>query len=158
MGRPAKSAWERFRTKFSPEPNTGCWLWYGATGNNLGYGRFRADAQSTGMAHRFSYEYWVGPIPEGTHIDHLCRQPACVNPDHLEPVVPRENTRRGESPWAVAHRTGTCKDGTPLVKDGKRQCAAGVIERRREKTRLWRLANKEAIKAYNRRYYEEHFE
>jgi hypothetical protein len=46
-------------------------------------------------AHRLFYEERYGPIPEGHQLDHLCRQPACVNPAHLEPVTQTENIRRG---------------------------------------------------------------
>ena len=75
------------------EPTGFCWLWT-ATTCQAGYGRFWLDGRLEG-AHRVAYELMVGPIPDGLHIDHLCRIPACVNPDHLEPVEPAENTRRG---------------------------------------------------------------
>jgi hypothetical protein len=73
----------------------GCWLWTGRK-NTKGYGRLTIDGRTTG-AHRWSYEYHVGPIPEGLVIDHLCRNRGCVNPDHLEPVTQKENVRRGEA-------------------------------------------------------------
>jgi hypothetical protein len=46
-------------------------------------------------AHRFAYLEFVGPIPDGLVLDHLCRNKKCVNPDHLEPVTNAENLRRG---------------------------------------------------------------
>lgn len=76
-----------------------CWLWTAAM-TPLGYGRFRAGRLL--QAHRWSYEYHVGPIPDGLVLDHLCRTPRCVNPDHLEPVTHRENILRGET--VAAHR------------------------------------------------------
>jgi hypothetical protein len=83
-----------------------CWLWT-ATLNNQGYGEFG----SLGLAHRFAYELLVGPIPEGLTLDHLCRQPACVRPDHLEPVTHRENVRRGEG-WSGRNARKThCPQG-----------------------------------------------
>jgi hypothetical protein len=62
------------------------------------------DGERSVQAHRASYEYHVGSIPEGMVIDHLCRTPLCVNPLHLEVVTIRENTARGNAPWAVVHR------------------------------------------------------
>lgn len=69
--------------------NGGCWPWQGFTDFNS-YGRF----SRYGLAHRFAYEFLVGPIPKGLEIDHLCRNKSCVNPDHLEAVTHRENIRR----------------------------------------------------------------
>lgn len=85
---------------------SGCWLWTGAVGTGTGYGRFRMgsrvdDTVRTEQAHRVSYELHVGPIPDGLHLDHLCRVRRCVNPDHLEPVTQAENNRRGVSPIAA---------------------------------------------------------
>lgn len=75
----------------------GCWLWTGAT-SPQGYGRFNAglreDARNV-LAHRWSYEHHVGPIPDGLDLDHLCRVRHCVNPEHLEPVTRQENVQRG---------------------------------------------------------------
>ena len=81
----------RFWTKV--EKTDSCWLWRGAL-DRKGYGHFTIGHQ-TKSAHRYAYELLVGPIPEGLHIDHLCRVHNCVNPEHLEPVTTKENTRRG---------------------------------------------------------------
>ena len=65
------------------------------------------------MAHRFSYELHVGPIPTGLTLDHLCRNTLCVNPAHLEPVTMRENILRGYSPSANGARATHCPHGHP---------------------------------------------
>ncbi len=67
----------------------GCWGWAGRI-DGAGYGRW-----SRHLAHRLSYEFHVGPIPEGLVIDHLCRNRSCVNPVHLEVVTQKVNVRRG---------------------------------------------------------------
>lgn len=106
-----------------------CWFWTGSN-NGLGYGEIRINNRKV-YAHRWAYEHWRGPIPEGLHIDHLCRNASCVNPDHLEPVTCKENVRRGLAPGLKPERRHeTCKHGHPFAeyayprKDGKgRNCA-----------------------------------
>lgn len=77
--------WQRVH----PEPNTGCWLWSGAASPRYGY----ALCETGSLSRRF-YTRFVGAIPDGLEIDHLCRTPPCVNPSHLEPVTHLENMRR----------------------------------------------------------------
>lgn len=71
-----------------------CWLWMGARDRKSRYGRLTKDS-ICGYTHRVFYELLVGQIPEGLQLDHLCRVPACCNPDHLEPVTGLVNVRRG---------------------------------------------------------------
>jgi endogenous inhibitor of DNA gyrase (YacG/DUF329 family) len=81
-----------------------CWLWTGSTRG--GYGRFKI-ATVTQEAHRASYELYVGPIPDGLQLDHLCRNRSCINPAHLEPVTCAENIRRGlagKGPRSEGHK------------------------------------------------------
>ena len=85
------TSWDRFCAKVSPEPNTGCWLWTGATVR--GYGQFWQGDRKI-LAHRFAYVNLVGLVPIGKELDHLCRVRCCCNPAHLEPVTRRENMLR----------------------------------------------------------------
>lgn len=100
---------QRFEGKFCPEAISGCWLWIAYTQPG-GYGQFFYDGRM-GLAHRWSYEHYVGPIPEGLTLDHLCRHPSCVNPEHLEPVTMRENVLRGNGVCAKQARQTHCKRG-----------------------------------------------
>lgn len=90
-----------------------CWLWTGRMMNN-GYGRFGHRGVA---AHRAVYEALVGPIPPGREIDHLCRQRACVNPDHMEPVTPSENQRRSHSVSGLNAAKTHCPQGHPYAGD-----------------------------------------
>lgn len=101
----------RFHARYTKAEN-GCWIWAPVASN--GYGTLNVGGVRR-WAHRIGYELMVGPIPEGLELDHLCRTPACVNPDHLEPVTHRENLRRA--------RTTHCKRGHPRI-EGERQCRA----------------------------------
>ena len=92
-----KTPLQRFEEKYMPEPMSGCWLWIGGVGSGSPthrYGAFFLDKEVIG-AHRASHILYKGPIPDGLHIDHLCRNTCCVNPDHLEAVTPGDNVRRG---------------------------------------------------------------
>lgn len=112
-----------------------CAEWQGARTNGYGrftirFGRGRGGHQQTFQAHRMAYELLVGPIPGGLVIDHLCRNPACVNPDHMEPVTIAENVRRGSAGQHGSHRRLThCKYGHAFTEAntlidcrGRRRC------------------------------------
>lgn len=116
VGTVLRPAVDRFAEKIALT-DTGCIEWIGGL-NGVGYGQFYAgrtslDETGKAYAHRWSYEYHVGPIPEGMHLDHLCRNRACVNPDHLEPVTVRENVLRGTAPSALHARKTHCPQGHP---------------------------------------------
>ncbi len=84
-----------------------CWEWEAAKDRH-GYGKVHWEGR-VAAAHRVVYEALIGSIPEGEQLDHLCRNPACVNPGHLEPVTSRENTRRGRN----GILTTDCPQGHP---------------------------------------------
>lgn len=132
-----KTPIERFTKLMIPEPMSGCWIWLGGVdGNN--YGHFH-DGESLRLAHRWSYEFYIGKISEGLQIDHLCRNRSCVNPYHMEPVTPAINTQRGISVTKVV-----CKYGHPYTE-------ANTYRRRDNGNRMCR----ECGRINSRKYYSE---
>jgi len=127
---------ERFWPKV--ERTDTCWLWLGSI-SNYGYGSIWAYGRNV-RVHRWAYEHFVGPIPDGLVIDHLCRVRHCVNPAHMEVVTNAENLRRqvpcAEKPWL---RKTHCKRGHELVGDnvyitprGTRHCRPCQRKRNRD--------------------------
>jgi hypothetical protein len=141
---PPQSAIQRFMKRISVQ-ESGCWFWTGPL-NRDGYGQFGADWKVY-PCHRWAYEYFIGPIPDGLVVDHKCHQPRdcaggseclhrrCVNPAHLETVAPIENMLRGHGPRRgqmashAAKRAQThCKRGhefneaNTYIHEGRRIC------------------------------------
>lgn len=91
----------RFDSKWTPEPNTGCHLWTAALNSSgygvMGVGVVRHSVPFVRAAHRIGWLLKHGSVSEGFELDHLCRNRACVNPAHLEPVSHFENCRRARS-------------------------------------------------------------
>lgn len=121
---------ERFWSKVNKTST--CWLWTGQS--RSGYGLFSwgsRDTLSSECAHRHAYRLIKGSIPDGMVLDHLCRIPLCVNPDHLEPVTLGENVLRGIGTSAINKRKTHCVNGheftpenTRIGRTGHRACRA----------------------------------
>lgn len=109
---------ERWMTKVVVE-SPGCWIWQGHT-ESRGYGLYRYTVGRSMSAHRWVWEYLVGPIPDGLQLDHLCQVKCCVNPDHLEPVTARENSLRTYSVFANYARRTHCKHGHEYTPENTR--------------------------------------
>jgi hypothetical protein len=121
-----------------------CWMWQRHI-MATGYGQISIGKRRI-LSHRFSYEAFVGPIPNGLQVDHLCRVRACCNPSHLEPVTQRENLLRGQGIAARCARVTECPQGhrydtanTRIRPRGGRECRP--CDRARSKR--WRERKKE---------------
>lgn len=121
----------------------GCLEWRGQR-NSAGYGRILVNGKRV-FVHRLAYEMFVGKIPPGFEVDHLCRNRLCVRPDHLEAVTSAQNTLRSGNPAAINARKTHCPQGHLLDGDnlrrtprGSRRCRACDREQARERRRQLR--------------------
>jgi hypothetical protein len=141
--------------------NGDCWLWT-ARRHRDGYAQIQLDGR-TQLAHRVAYRVFVGPIPDGLTLDHLCRVRHCVNPAHLEPVTGRINTLRGNGPSALNAIKKQCSrdhdftdENTYVDKLGRRDCrtchrAKDARRRRAARPELLRDATPQLIAAHRAR-------
>lgn len=128
---------DRFYERVRIQPS-GCW----SLGNNEPgtYTWIDLGGGNRELGHRFSYRFFVGAIPDGLQLDHLCRNPSCVNPGHLEPVTARENTLRSNAASALNARKKVCIRGHEFDDEniypyrGRRHCK----ECQRDRVRAYR--------------------
>lgn len=104
---------DRLFSRVTKDSNSGCWNWTGALSH--GYGLMAIGNGRQRLTHRLSYELLVGPIPTGLELDHLCKNTACLNPAHLEPVTRAENLRRSDSWGGRNSRKTHCPRGHQLI-------------------------------------------
>lgn len=113
---------ERIRAR-SVVDEAGCWIFQGRR-TAEGYGYISRDGR-LGSAHRVAYEAWFGSIPEGFQVDHLCGNPSCVCPNHLEAVTQRENWERSNSPTRVNRDRTHCIRGHEFTPENTYRRSSG---------------------------------
>lgn len=137
---------DRFDSLYVVAPN-GCWIWTGTIGRG-GYGRFTVNKRAD-YAHRVGYRMFVGEIPEGKELNHICRQPDCVNWRHLEPLTRRDHIMKTPGSAGRTHALQThCRRGHPFddantafTKAGSRLCKeCGRVRHRRSKFKTGRTS------------------
>ena len=112
MARPTNTIYKVLEKLILCQPatlDTGCWEWPGWKTNN-GYGGVTINRAHC-LVHRIVYEFFLGKIPDGLQVDHLCRNRACANPYHMEIVTTRENVLRGIGLSAQNARKTHCHAG-----------------------------------------------
>ncbi|MDH3603524.1 MAG: HNH endonuclease [Candidatus Tectomicrobia bacterium] len=134
---------ERFLSKIEIDYDSGCWLWQAYT-NHSGYGQFRLR-KTTVRAHRVMFATWIGNIPDGYEVDHLCKVRHCVNPKHLT-LIDFDGHRQQGAEYLSSR--DTCINGhryteenTRRRSDGRRDCLE-CHNRRKTLSRLFKRVEK----------------
>lgn len=112
----------RFETFFKKRGSDKCWIWRGSIAD--GYGVFLINGKQM-MAHRASYQLFVGPIPEGLRLGHTCYKKRCVNPEHLIPLTTRETLLRGKTIAARNAAKTHCRKGHEFTTENTYKNKAG---------------------------------
>ena len=119
----------RYEALIDRVPFSGCWIWLGPLTHD-GYARVSVNGRKVGL-HRFMFQKYVGHIPMGMQLDHVCNISCCVNPSHLRICTCKENVLRGNTISGNNFRKDVCKRGHPFdenntyrMKGGGRACKA----------------------------------
>lgn len=148
VSEPAETRFWRFVNKTAT-----CWLWTGTMNHRYGY---FWDGTKMVIAHRWPWTQANGPVPEGMHLDHLCKNPPCVRLDHLELVTPRENWLRSTARNVANLGRTHCVNGheytpenTCLYRRSRqcRTCKRECHERNKDKYNAQRRARAAALRA-----------
>jgi hypothetical protein len=129
----------RFLEKIAkPMEDTQCWEWT-ANKDKDGYGMFFLRRKNR-RAHRVSYYAYKGEIPDGYVIHHICKNPSCVNPNHLEARDKHSNWLDSNNVGAINKRKKYCKNGHPFDKvyGGQRYCSICENEKQKRLRKKWK--------------------
>lgn len=120
-----------------------CWIWTGSITKKMGYGQFNIDG-NTYRSHRVSYELYKGQIPKGLLVRHICNNPPCVNPQHLEVGTHQDNVN--DKMKSGRHQTGINHYKSKLTEEQVKEIRNRADE---PKTKLSKEFNTSMSNIYN---------